>query len=111
MLNAHAMSDRRWTIHPLQEQLKSEAKSQGLWNLWIPEDMARSLTPLVRSSVFDGQEAALLLGPGLSNLEYAHCAEIMGASVWAPGNITFFITIATELKMQQKKSVCTRTFY
>lgn len=34
-LNAHAQSDQRWTIHPAQEQLKEEAKRQGLWNLWI----------------------------------------------------------------------------
>jgi hypothetical protein len=35
-LNAHAISDARWSIHPVQEQLKEEAKRQGLWNLWLP---------------------------------------------------------------------------
>ena len=30
------MSDARWTIHPLQEALKEEARRQGLWNLWVP---------------------------------------------------------------------------
>ena len=35
-LNAHAMSDARWSVHPVQEQLKEEAKRQGLWNLWLP---------------------------------------------------------------------------
>lgn len=35
-LNAHATTDQRWTIHPLQERLKKEAKRQGLWNLWLP---------------------------------------------------------------------------
>jgi len=35
-LQAHAQSDQRWTIHPLAEQLKAEARQQGLWNLWMP---------------------------------------------------------------------------
>ena len=35
-LNAHAMSDARWSVHPVQEWLKEEARRQGLWNLWLP---------------------------------------------------------------------------
>jgi acyl-CoA dehydrogenase len=84
VLDAHAASDIRWTIHPLQEQLKKEAKRAGLWNLWLPADMATKLKPLVESENISGnEEISLLLGPGLSNLEYAHCAEVMGRCVWA----------------------------
>jgi alkylation response protein AidB-like acyl-CoA dehydrogenase len=83
-LNAHAQSDARWTIHPLQERLKEEAKRQGLWNLWIPADMAAGLAPLLAEAGVPAEEARLLLGPGLTNLEYAHCAEVQGRSVWAP---------------------------
>jgi len=93
-LDKHAASNKRWTIHPLQEQLKREAKHAGLWNLWLPADMAIKLRPLILSEVSNSDssstssrshnnELSLLLGPGLSNLEYAHCAEIMGRCVWA----------------------------
>ncbi|KAL4422623.1 hypothetical protein ABPG75_008820 [Micractinium tetrahymenae] len=83
-LNAHAASDQRWTIHPVQEQLKEEAKRQGLWNLWLPADMAAALQPLLQEASASEEEQRLLLGAGLTNLEYAHCAEEMGRSVWAP---------------------------
>lgn len=83
VLAAHAASDARWTVHPVQEELKEAAKAQGLWNLWIPSDMAQTLRTLVSDAARSPEQAALLLGPGLSNLEYAHCAEVMGRSVWA----------------------------
>jgi len=71
---AHAASDERWSIHPLMEELKTRARAAGLWNLWLPRDSAR----LLRVPVPAG-----LLGPGLSNEEYAVLAEAMGASPWA----------------------------
>jgi acyl-CoA dehydrogenase len=44
---------------PVMEDLKREARSRGLWNLFVPDD---------------------ILGAGLSNLDYAPLAEIMGRS-------------------------------
>jgi alkylation response protein AidB-like acyl-CoA dehydrogenase len=48
---------------PIMEELKAKAKQQGLWNLFLPESE---------------------LGAGLSNLEYAPLAEMMGRSLIAP---------------------------
>jgi len=53
----------RWKPVPLVDELKSKAKSLGLWNLWLPESE---------------------YGAGLTNLEYAPLAEIMGRSLYAP---------------------------
>jgi acyl-CoA dehydrogenase len=47
---------------PVMEQLKKEARSRGLWNLFMPDER---------------------YGAGLSNLDYAPLAEIMGRSVIA----------------------------
>ena len=44
---------------PVLEELKGEARSRGLWNLFLPNEES---------------------GPGLSNLEYAPLAEITGRS-------------------------------
>jgi len=54
-----------WSTPPLMEALKAKAKSQGLWNLFLPLSY--------------GQYSA-----GLTNLEYAPLAEVMGQVVWAP---------------------------
>ena len=56
-------ADNRWTIPPLMEDLKSSARDEGLWNLFLPDSA---------------------YGAGLSNLEYAPLAEIMGRSLIAP---------------------------
>ena len=48
------------------EDLKALAKSEGLWNLFLPS--LRKDEP----------------GQGLSNLDYAPLAEIMGRLIWAP---------------------------
>ncbi|MDG9666849.1 acyl-CoA dehydrogenase family protein [Hahella sp. CR1] len=52
-----------WTQPPIMETLKAEAKKEGLWNLFLPEEE---------------------YGPGLSTLEYAPLAEEMGWSFIAP---------------------------
>jgi len=53
----------RWTPTAIVEQLKTKARSEGLWNLFLPESEN---------------------GAGLTNLEYAPLCEIMGRSVIAP---------------------------
>ena len=49
----------RWTTPPIMAAMKREARAAGLWNLFLPEPE---------------------WGAGLSNLEYAPLAEIMGRS-------------------------------
>ncbi len=53
----------RWSHTPRQEEilegLKATARSLGLWNFFLPESQG---------------------GAGISNLEYAHLAEVMGRS-------------------------------
>ncbi len=53
----------RWNIPPIIEALKEKAREEGLWNLFLPESSS---------------------GAGLSNLEYAPLAEIMGHCWYAP---------------------------
>ncbi|KAM7257743.1 hypothetical protein ACFE04_013484 [Oxalis oulophora] len=93
--NKLAHSSARWTIHPEEERLKELAKSEGLWNLFIPgyslkthvhflqlESAARA-----RELLFGGSDSGLsnnFLGAGLSNLEYGYLCEIMGRCGWAP---------------------------
>jgi alkylation response protein AidB-like acyl-CoA dehydrogenase len=63
----------RWKAIPVIEELKGRARAEGLWNLFMPPNPGHA--PLDESFVFDG--------PGLSNLEYALCAEEMGRIGWA----------------------------
>jgi len=59
------VAENQWSTPPLMEALKAKAKAQGLWNLFLP--------------VSYGKYSA-----GLTNLEYAPLAEIMGKVMWAP---------------------------
>ncbi|MCL2915519.1 acyl-CoA dehydrogenase family protein [Shewanella corallii] len=59
-------ASNRWSTPPLMTKLKALAREQGLWNLFIPEQF----------KTFGGV--------GLSNLEYAPLAELMGRVLWAP---------------------------
>jgi acyl-CoA dehydrogenase len=58
----------RWKVLPVVEELKAEAKAAGIWNLFMPPQFGR--THIDDTFEFEG--------PGLSNLEYALCAEEMG---------------------------------
>lgn len=58
--------------------MQEKARAEGLWNLWLPADMAAKIAHL-RERVPQA-ERHLLIGPGLSNLEYAFLSEVMGRS-------------------------------
>ncbi|MGH3260364.1 MAG: acyl-CoA dehydrogenase family protein, partial [Trebonia sp.] len=57
----HAGAADRWQPVPVVEELKRTARQAGLWNLFLPESEH---------------------GAGLTNLEYAPLAEIMGRVMW-----------------------------
>jgi acyl-CoA dehydrogenase len=57
------IGENGWEPVPVVEELKARARSEGLWNLFLPEPQ---------------------YGAGLSNLEYAPVCEIMGRSTMAP---------------------------
>ncbi|KEF56734.1 uncharacterized protein A1O9_06924 [Exophiala aquamarina CBS 119918] len=57
------LEGQRWTVQPKMKELRERAKAAGLFNLFLPKTFKES--------------------PGLSNLEYACCAEIMGRCFWA----------------------------
>ncbi|MBH62809.1 MAG: acyl-CoA dehydrogenase [Alphaproteobacteria bacterium] len=83
----------RWQAAPIIEELKEKARAEGLWNLWLPEDIA-----------YEGH------GEKLKILEYAPLCEIMGRSHIAPevfncsapdtGNMETLLRFGTE---EQKK--------
>ncbi len=53
-----------WQVFPEMEKLKSLAQDAGLWNLFLPEEYGK-------------------YSPGLTNLEYAPLAELMGRVLWS----------------------------
>ena len=55
----HAALADRWDSPPIVEEIKSKARAEGLWNLFLPESE---------------------LGAGLTNLEYAPLCAVMGRS-------------------------------
>ena len=75
----------------MTEELKTLAQRAGLWNLWLPVDSLElmKIGGGGGGALDEGgkklseSELSLLTGPGLTNLEYAHLASEMGASVWA----------------------------
>ena len=77
-------------ISPVMEELKAEARSRGLWNLFLPDAE---------------------WGAGLTNLEYAPLAEITGHSIIAPeavncsapdtGNMEVLVLFGNDAQKQQ----------
>ncbi|XP_022085749.1 acyl-CoA dehydrogenase family member 10-like isoform X2 [Acanthaster planci] len=67
-LFAHQLSSNKWNPHPIIEQLKDRAKSEGLWNLFLPLEA----------------DPHTEYGAGLTNMEYAYMCELMGKSVFSP---------------------------
>ena len=55
----------RWSLPPVMEECKAEARKRGLWNMFLPKD---------RDS---GDTHGTM---GLSNLEYAPICEVLGRS-------------------------------
>ena len=65
------------------EALKAAARAQGLWNLWISKDLSTCLQKLLEGAAeLAPAERRLLAGPGLSNVDYAHLAKVMGEVPW-----------------------------
>ncbi|WP_149360401.1 acyl-CoA dehydrogenase family protein [Lolliginicoccus suaedae] len=84
-----------WSVPPLMNTLKQRAREAGLWNLFLPPAYARRTGH----------------GPGLSNIDYAPSAELMGRHAIAPevfncnapdtGNAEVLVHYGTEGQQEQ----------
>ena len=73
-LEAARRAGTQWTPLPVIEELKAAARGQGLWNLFLPREHAGDYAARFGT---DG-------GEGLTNVDYAPLAELMGRSAIAP---------------------------
>jgi acyl-CoA dehydrogenase len=71
---AEQLTGDRWKVLQVIEEEKVRAKAAGIWNLFMPPRNGGH-HHVEESFEFDG--------PGLTNLEYAICAEEMGRIGWA----------------------------
>lgn len=67
---AKQLEARKWAKPQVMHELRAKAKEVGLWNLFLPNHFKES--------------------PGLTNLEYSCCAELMGRCYWAAEVIQVF---------------------
>lgn len=70
---AEQASGERWKVLRVVEDAKAHARSEGLWNLFMPPHSGHGHV----------DESFSFEGPGLTNLEYALCAEEMGRLHWS----------------------------
>ncbi|MBT6126173.1 MAG: acyl-CoA dehydrogenase [Halieaceae bacterium] len=87
-------TDNRWAPIPLMDELKTKAREAGLWNLFVPPGLAQ----------FADHD-------GMSNLDYAPLAEMMGRVLWSPevfncnapdtGNMEVLMKYGTEAQQDQ----------
>ena len=87
-------AENRFAPLPLMDELKVRAKSEGLWNLFVPEDHAEYCDH-----------------GGLSFFDYAPLAEVMGRVIWSPevfncnapdtGNMEVFMNYATDAQREK----------
>ncbi|NVK11218.1 MAG: acyl-CoA dehydrogenase family protein, partial [Gammaproteobacteria bacterium] len=87
-----AVSEVRWQTPQLMHDLKAKAREAGLWNLFLPKSYGE-------------------YSSGLTNLEYAPLAELMGRVHWAPevfncsapdtGNMEVLARYGTETQKQR----------
>src|ERR1700730_5593414 len=71
-VEAAIASGRPWERVPVTEDLKAEARSRGLWNLFLTGKAAKAVTKL---------DPAVVPDPPLTTLQHAPLAEITG---WSP---------------------------
>jgi len=87
------LQEDRWDTPAIMRMLKQKAKDAGLWNLYIPPSLSE------------------FGGVGLTNIEYAPLAEVMGRVLWSPeifncnapdtGNMEVFMKYATPAQQEQ----------
>jgi acyl-CoA dehydrogenase len=87
-------AENRFGYLPLMDELKAKARDLGLWNLFMPPSHAEYCDH-----------------DGMSNLDYAPLAEIMGRVLWSPevfncnapdtGNMEVFMKYGTAAQQEQ----------
>ncbi|MGJ8686429.1 MAG: acyl-CoA dehydrogenase family protein [Spongiibacteraceae bacterium] len=87
-------AENRFAALPLMDELKARAQDEGLWNLFIPEEYGQYSTH-----------------GGLSFVDYAPLAEVMGRVLWCPevfncnapdtGNMEVFMKYASDAQRDQ----------